>query len=85
MELGLAEIDEIGSARRIAGELEGEAEAGAIPVCLKRYPQGIRFYSEQYVWIAGGTPDRWWQREIVNPYARRAWEERRARGRTDGL
>ena len=74
LDLGLAAVDEVGSSRRLAERLAVEAAAGRTPVCLKRYPQGTRFYADVGVLVAGGTPDAWWQREIVNPYARAAWE-----------
>ena len=32
------------------------------------------------MWIAGGSPGDWWQREIVNPYAREVFEARPAPG-----
>lgn len=76
LDIGCARIDEVGSARRIAECLAAEADAGRVVVTLKRYPQGIRFYADLDVWIAGGTPDCWRQREIVNPYGRRTWEAR---------
>lgn len=75
LDLGLAAVDHLGSSRRLAERIAVEAEAGRTPICLKRYPQGTRFYADVGVFIAGGTPEHWWQREIVNPYARAAWEQ----------
>jgi 4-amino-4-deoxy-L-arabinose transferase-like glycosyltransferase len=77
LDAGLAHVSDLGSSRRIAAALVEQERAGRIPVTLKRYPQGIRFYEDVHVWIAGGTPDKWRQREIVNPYAKRAWKLRR--------
>lgn len=70
----LARIDRIGSSHALADELHRHAEKADLLVVLKRYPQGLEFYGGPRLWIAGGTPEDWEQREIVNPYARRAWE-----------
>jgi len=71
----LARVEDVGSARRLAHALSGPAlDRSDVTVALKRYPQGLGFYGAPRVWIAGGTPEHWAQREIVNPYARRAWE-----------
>ncbi|MDJ0522330.1 MAG: glycosyltransferase family 39 protein [Planctomycetota bacterium] len=74
MDLGLSRIDGIGSSHRLATALINQLPTDAVQVSLKRYPQGNEFYGGPRLWIAGGTPDDWAQREIVNPYARRAWE-----------
>ncbi len=75
LDLGLARIDAIGSSHALAAYLRSHPRpADELIVTLKRYPQGLEFYGGPRLWIAGGAPDGWAQREIVNPYARRAWE-----------
>lgn len=83
LDLGFARIDGIGSAHRLADALVAELREGDVAVVFKRYPQGLGFYNGPRLWIAGGTPEDWEQREIVNPFARRIWEAQ-ARG-PDGL
>jgi hypothetical protein len=74
VDLGLARIDTIGSSHRLSVALIHTFPGDAVRVSFKRYPQGNEFYGGPRLWIAGGTPDDWAQREIVNPYARRAWD-----------
>ncbi len=92
----LARIEDVGSARQLASAIRTTgAERSDMTVALKRYPQGLGFYGAPPIWIAGGTPEHWAQREIVNPYARDAWEaaggpdvdpaQRRRRGFEGGL
>lgn len=74
VDLGLARIAGVGSSKHLASALIRTLPSDAVRVTLKRYPQGNEFYGGPRLWIAGGTPDDWAQREIVNPYARRAWD-----------
>ena len=77
---GMARAGHLGSAKALAAALRTHAQPADAVVALKRYPQGLDFYDAPPVWIAGGTPGAWWQREIVNPYARQVWESRPAPG-----
>ncbi len=80
MDIGLARVGNLGSAREVAHALAAAADEGRVPITLNRYPQGLRFYEEDLVvWIAGGTPDRWRQREVANPLGKNQWEARVAR------
>ena len=83
VDLGFARIDAVGSARTLALALKVHAAQADIVVALKRYPQGLGFYGAPRIWMAGGRPDDWAQREIVNPYAREVWEQQGLR--PDGL
>ena len=74
LDLGLARIEAIGSSARLARHLWSALPNDDLYVAYKRYPQGNEFYGGPKLWIAGGTPEDWAQREIVNPFARRAWE-----------
>ena len=74
IDLGFAAIDEIGSSARLARALRERTGPQDVALVYKRYPQGLGFYHAPRLWIAGGTPDDWEQREIVNPFARSVWE-----------
>ncbi len=81
---GMARVEHLGSSRRLAAALRAsearwplaDLQEGALAVHLayKRYPQGLGFYDFPELLIAGGTPDKPEQREIVVRYARPYWE-----------
>ncbi|MDA1193925.1 MAG: glycosyltransferase family 39 protein [Planctomycetota bacterium] len=72
IDFGMARSAGLGSARALAEAVQ--ATRGDLPVvAFKRYPQGLGFYGAEPIWMAGGTPDRPAQREIVVPYARSFW------------
>ena len=73
VDLGFARISGIGSSRSLASALTASAESADVVVVYKRYPQGLGFYTDTRLWLAGGTPEAWAQREIVNPYAAAVW------------
>jgi 4-amino-4-deoxy-L-arabinose transferase-like glycosyltransferase len=85
-DLGVARIGGIGSARELARHVAAREKGCDLVAAFKRYPQGLGFYGAEgadplRLWIAGGTPDAWEQREIVNPYARRVWSAQADDGR----
>lgn len=80
LDWGFARVGDLGSSRALAHAMQEHQRPGDAVVALKRYPQGLDFYGAPPVWIAGGTPDAWWQREIVNPYAQAVWAARPAPG-----
>ncbi len=78
----MAEGEDLGSSKRLAEALQAEQVKAlgnkGVPridfVSFKRYPQGLRFYTQPGwggVDIAGGTEERSVQREIVARYAAR--------------
>ncbi len=88
IDFALARVSHLGSSKALAhaaaiyNAYDAEERGSWRPVvALRRYPQGMGFYHVGLgqVWIAGGEPDAWWQREIVNPYAKRHWEQKRSR------
>jgi 4-amino-4-deoxy-L-arabinose transferase-like glycosyltransferase len=70
LDLAAARADPLHSARALAETLAREARPGDAIVSYDRYPQGVRFYADVDVRIAGN------QREIVPP-----WSDRDGRGR----
>jgi 4-amino-4-deoxy-L-arabinose transferase-like glycosyltransferase len=73
VDTGLARASAIGSSHALARALRAAREEADWMVCYKRYPQGLGFYGGPRLWIAGGTRERPWQREIVPRYARPYW------------
>ncbi len=63
IDLGAAAVDGVRSPRALAALLLREQRAGADLVCLDVFPQGLRFYEDVTVRIAGK------QGEIVEPWA----------------
>jgi 4-amino-4-deoxy-L-arabinose transferase-like glycosyltransferase len=62
-DLGAARLDDLRSARALAGVLVRESQPGDVVVTLDRYPQGLRWYADVDAKIAGR------QREIVPPWS----------------
>jgi 4-amino-4-deoxy-L-arabinose transferase-like glycosyltransferase len=62
-DLGAARVQSLASARELASLLAREARDDDWVVCLHLLPQGLRFYEDLYVRVAGR------QKEIVEPWA----------------
>jgi 4-amino-4-deoxy-L-arabinose transferase-like glycosyltransferase len=83
LDLGLARAPELGAAGPLAQAIEREADGATAVVTYRRYPQGLGLHRRQGVWIAGGDPHAFRQREIVEPFATSHWraQPRDAAGR----
>ena len=63
VDLAVARVDDMRSARELASVLAKERGADGEVICLDAFPQGLRFYEDLFVKVAGK------QGEIVEPWA----------------